>query len=54
MSIGKLEPTEYSDKLHWMTAGTAIQAADSDPANNELLEHATDDTLRSDDFRREE
>ena len=54
MFIGKLEPTEYSDKLHWMTAGTAIQAADSDLANDELLEHPTDDTLRSDGFLREE
>jgi hypothetical protein len=36
MFIGKLEPTEYSDKLHWMNAGTAIQAADSNPANDEF------------------
>jgi hypothetical protein len=36
MFIGKLEPTAYPDKLHWMTAGTAIQGADSDPSNDEL------------------
>jgi hypothetical protein len=36
MFIGKLEPTEYSDKLHWMNAGTTIQAVDSNPPNDEL------------------
>jgi len=36
MFVGKLEATEYSDTLHWMHAGTPIQGADRNPANDEM------------------
>lgn len=34
-------PKEHEDRLHWVTAGACLQAADNNPDNSNLINTAT-------------